>query len=162
MSKKLTSEELSFPIRKNEQIKSNRKSPEKILEIKDQYRLIIEDMPVLICSFLPDGKITFVNRTYCEQFNKTYEELIGSSFLSVIPKAKQKIMMDIISVLTPDSPIQSHEYPIIASDGDIRWQRWANCAVFDDHGKLIAYQSIGEDITEYKKKQKIIVKKTGH
>ena len=131
----------------------------KILEIKDQYRLIIEDMPVLICSFLPDGKITFVNRTYCEQFNKTYEELIGSSFLSVIPKAKQKIMMDIISVLTPDSPIQSHEHPVIAPDGDIRWQRWANCAVFDDHGKLIAYQSIGEDITEYKRKQKIILKK---
>ena len=131
----------------------------KILEIKDQYRLIIEDMPVLICSFLPDGRITFVNRTYCEQFNKTYEELIGSSFLSVIPKAKQKIMMDIISVLTPDSPIQSHEHPVIAPDGDIRWQRWANCAVFDDHGKLIAYQSIGEDITEYKRKQKIILKK---
>jgi len=129
------------------------------LKGEDPYRSIIEDMPILICSFLPDGKITFVNRNYCEHFNKTREELVGSSFLSVIPRAKQKIMMDKISALTSQSPIQSHEHPMIAPDGGIRWQRWANCAVFDDNGKLIAYQSIGEDITEYKRKQKIILKK---
>ncbi len=129
------------------------------MENKDQFRSIIEDMPVLICSFLPDGKITFVNKTYCENFNKTYDELIGASFLSVIPEAKQKIMMDKLSVLTPESPVQSHENPIFALNGEIRWQRWVNCALFDDHGKLIAYQSLGEDITEYKYKQKIILKK---
>ncbi|MCP3872879.1 MAG: PAS domain-containing protein, partial [Desulfobacteraceae bacterium] len=99
------------------------------------------------------------NRTYCENFNKTHEELIGASFLSVIPESKQKIMMDKLAVLTPESPVQSHENPVINPNGEIRWQRWVNCAVFDDHGKLIAYQSLGEDITEYKRKQKIILKK---
>ncbi len=139
---------------------SRKPASEKIpREIRDQYRSIIQDMPVLICSFLPDGKITFVNKTYCEHFNKTYEELVGSSFLSVIPKTKQKIMMDKLLALTPDSPIQYHEHPLIDPKGDIRWQRWANCAVFDEHGTLIAYQSFGEDITEYKWKQKIILKK---
>ncbi|WP_457552104.1 PAS domain S-box protein [Desulfobacula sp.] len=128
-------------------------------EIKYQYRSIVEDMPIMICSFLPDGKITYVNKTYCEHFNKTREELIGSSFLSVIPETKQKIMMDIISTLTAASPIQSHENPVIDSNGVTRWQRWANCAVFDDLGKLIAYQSIGEDVTAYKRKQKAILKK---
>ena len=129
------------------------------MEIQDPYRSIIQEMPILICSFLPDGKITFVNKTYCEHFNKTYEQLMGSSFLTVVPEAKQKIMMDKLSGLTPDSPIQSHEHPLIGPQGDICWQRWANCAVFDEHGTLIAYQSFGEDITEYKRKQKIILKK---
>ncbi len=130
-----------------------------VIEGKDRYRTIIEDMPVLICSFLPDGKITFANKTYCENFNKTHEELIGASFLSVIPESKQKIMMDKLTVLTPESPVQSHENPVINPNGEVRWQRWVNCAVFDDHGKLIAYQSLGEDITEYKRKQKTILKK---
>jgi len=160
VSKKLTSENLPYQIQKINPAKSRRKTAEKTQpEIRDQYNSIVQDMPILICSFLPDGKITFANKTYCEHFNKTYEELIGSSFLSVVPEAKRKIMMDKLSALTPDSPIQSHELPLITPKGDIRWQRWANCAVFDDHGNHIAYQSFGEDITEYKRKQKIILKK---
>lgn len=160
MSKKHTAGNFPYQVQKFEQVKSRHKTAEiKVPEIKDPYRSIIEDMPVLICSFLPDGKITFINKTYCEHFNKTYEELIGASFLSVIPENKQKLMMDKISALTVDSPIQSHETPLMLANGDIRWRRWENCAVFDDHGKLIAYHSIGEDITEYKRKQRIIIKK---
>jgi PAS domain S-box-containing protein len=37
---------------------------------------------------------------------------------------------------------------VIAPGGDIRWQRWTNRALFDAQGKVIAYQSIGEDITD--------------
>lgn len=160
MTQKHTSETLPDQIQKIEPATSRHHQTENIpMEIHDPYRSIIQDMPILICSFLPDGKITFVNKTYCEHFNKPCEELVGSSFLSVVPETKQKIMMDKLSALTPDSPIQSHELPLTDSKGDIRWQRWANCAVFDDHGKLIAYQSFGEDITEYKRKQKIILKK---
>ncbi len=160
MSKKIRFETLPHQTKKVSMASSESKKDTKIpSELQDPYRSIVQDMPILICSFLPDGKITFANKTYCEHFNKTYEELIGSSFLSVVPEAKQKIMMEKLSALTPDSPIQSHELPLISPKGDIRWQRWANCAVFDDQGKLIAYQSFGEDITEYKRKQKTILKK---
>ena len=120
-------------------------------ESKERYRGVVEDLPALVCNFLPGGEITFVNTAYCEYFGKTPEQLVGNSFLSLIPESDQKTVMDNISDLTVESPTKSHEHPVIAPNGNICWQRWTNRALFDDQGKVISYQSLGEDITEYKR-----------
>ena len=38
-------------------------------------------------------------------------------------------------------------------DGEIRWQRWSDRAIFTDLGALIEYQSVGRDITETKRSE---------
>ena len=129
---------------------SLKQAQETLRESEEQCRAIVEDIPVLICRFLPCGEITFVNKAYCEYFGKTSERLVGSTFISLIPETDRETVMANISALTVDSPTQSHEHRIIAPDGDIRWQRWTNCALFDVRGKAVAYQSIGEDITDRK------------
>ncbi|MBN2145506.1 MAG: PAS domain S-box protein, partial [Candidatus Aureabacteria bacterium] len=48
---------------------------QKILSSKKQYQTLVEDMPVLICRFLSNGTLTFVNRHYCEYFQKKEKEL---------------------------------------------------------------------------------------
>lgn len=116
-------------------------------ENQDRYRSIVNDLPLLVCSFLPGGEISFVNEAYCRYFEKTSDELVGSNFLLLIPEADRKTVMDNISSLTIDSPTQSHEHPVITANGEIRWQRWINRAVFDVRGDVCEYQSIGEDIT---------------
>jgi PAS domain S-box-containing protein len=99
---------------------------------------------------LPGGEILFVNDAYCSYFDRSFDELVGSNFLSLIPETDQKTVMDNISALTPATPTQSHEHAVITPKGNIRWQRWINRAIFDDRGKVVEYQSIGEDITERK------------
>jgi PAS domain S-box-containing protein len=149
MAEKPTYEELEQRVKQLEQAEFKRKKAEKALqESEDRYRGIVADTPVLICRFLPGGEITFVNKAYCEYFDKTYEELVSSTFLSLIPEADLETVMANISALTVESPMQSHEHQVIAPGGDIRWQRWTNRALFDAQGKVIAYQSIGEDITD--------------
>jgi PAS domain S-box-containing protein len=119
-------------------------------ESEERYRAVVENTPVLICRFLPDGEITYVNETYCKYFEKTSEELVGQTFLSLIPESDRETVMVHISALTVESPTQSQEHRVIAGDGDIRWQRWTNHALFDAEGKVVAYQSIGEDVTKRK------------
>jgi len=125
-------------------------------ESEERYRAIAEDMPVLICRFLPGGEITFVNEAYCKYFAKTPEELVGSNFLSLIPEANRENVMANISALTVESPTQSHEHPVTAPNGGVRWQRWTNRAMFDARGNVVAYQSIGEDITERKRAEEAL------
>jgi PAS domain S-box-containing protein len=36
------------------------------------------------------------------------------------------------------------------ADGQIRWQRWSDRALFDENGSIIEYQSVGRDVTEQK------------
>ncbi|MCH7910494.1 MAG: PAS domain S-box protein, partial [Candidatus Hydrogenedentes bacterium] len=122
-------------------------------ESEERYRAIAEDSPGLICRFLPGGEITFVNDAYCRYFEKTAEELAGSSFLSLIPEEDRETVMANIAALTVESPTDSIEHAAIAPGGEIRWQRWTRLALFDKEGKAAAYQAIGEDITERKQAQ---------
>ncbi|MEA3225825.1 MAG: PAS domain S-box protein, partial [Planctomycetota bacterium] len=134
----------------NRMISDRKKAEEALEQSEKRYRGVVEDTPGLICRFLPGGEITYVNEAYCKYFAKTIEELVGSNFLSLIPEADRQGVMANISVLTVDSPMQSHEHPVIAPGGEIRRQRWTNRALFDDRGKVVDYQSVGEDITERK------------
>ncbi|MGD8241969.1 MAG: PAS domain S-box protein [Desulfobacterales bacterium] len=159
MTEKPSYEELEQQVKEMTQDKFNYKKAEKALkESEERYRGVIEDLPALICNFLPSGEITFVNRAYCEYFGKTPKQLVGNSFLSLIPESEQKTVMDNISNLTVESPTDSHAHKVIAPDGKIRWHRWTNRALFDAQGKVISYQSIGEDITEYKRIEEVLRK----
>ena len=151
MPKKLIYKELEKRIQELEQAVVKHKRNERALqEDLNKYRAVIDEIPLLICSFLPGGEIELVNSAYCDYFEKTLDELVGSNFLSFIPEADQKAVMDNISALSVELPTQSHEHSVIAQNGDIRWQHWTNRAIFDDRGKVVGYQSIGEDITERK------------
>jgi len=157
MTEKPTYDELEKRIQELEHVESKLKRAEKALnESEGRYRAVVEDMPGLICNFMPGGEITFVNKAYCEYFGETFKELVGINFLSLIPESEQKAVMDNISSLKLESPTQSHEHTVIASNGDILWQSWTNRALFDDQGKIIGYQSIGRDITERKQAEEAL------
>ena len=126
---------------------------EALRDSEEKYRGVVEDTPVLICCFLPDGELTFVNRTYCTYFARRPDELVGSTFLSLLPEADREKVMESISALTVESPTHSHDHRVIAPGGDIRWQRWTIRALFDAQGTAVAYQSVGEDITERKRSE---------
>ena len=152
MTEKPTYGELEKRIQQLENVEYNFKSSEEeLLQSEGRYRSVVEDMPGLICSFLPGGEITFANKAYCEYFGQTFEELVGKNFQSLIPESEQKFVMDNISNLKVESPTQSHEHKVIAPNGDIRWQSWTNRALFDDQGNIVGYQAIGKDITERKR-----------
>lgn len=116
---------------------------------KDHYSLV-EDLPALVCSFLNDGTLTYVNTAYCQYFNKSKESLIDSNFLWNIPKTGRKLAQMQFQSLTPDSPVASHEHQVLAPNGQTRWQQWTYRAFFDDQFNIINYQAVGYDCTERK------------
>jgi len=132
------------------------RAEEALRESQERYRSVTEDSPGLICRFLPGGEITFVNDAYCDYFGKTRKELIGKTFLTLIPEEDRETVMANISALTVDSPTQTHEHQVIAPDGEIRWQRWTNHAMFNEQNRAVAYQSFGDDITGHKRAEEAL------
>jgi len=137
-------------------ITERRQTEEALLASEERYRAVAEEIPVLICRFLPGNEITYANDTYCKYFEKTPQELVGSSFLMLIPEEDRETVARNILALTVESPTQSHEHHVITSTGEFRWHRWTNRALFDKRGKPIAYQAIGEDITDRKQAEEAI------
>jgi PAS domain S-box-containing protein len=131
---------------------SERKEMEEALRASERfYRTIIEDQTDLICRFRPDGVITFVNDAYCRYFDKTREELIGQTFVPMIPKEDQEVVHQKFSSLSLRSPQTSYVHRVIHPNGEVRWQQWTDRAIFDDSGELVEFQSVGQDITEQKR-----------
>ena len=120
-------------------------------ESEENYRALVEDMPALVCRFLPDGTLTFVNNSYCRYFSKTRDELLGANFFQFIPAQEREKVRKQYRSLTQESPAINYEHQVYTPDGDVHWQRWTDRALFDEKDNLYQYQSIGFDITESKK-----------
>lgn len=115
---------------------------------ESRYRAIVEDQTELICRFLPDGTLTFVNEAYCRYFGKRRQELIGHSFIPLIPEEDQGEVHSQFASLSPLKPVVTYEHRVIMPDGSLRWQRWTDRALFSERGTVQEYASVGQDITE--------------
>ncbi len=131
-------------------ITERKQAEEALQESEEQYRSVVEDSPFLIERFLPDGTITFVNQEYCRFFGKKPDELVGMNMRFSIPEKERESVLSNIASLTEESPVQAFENNNVRHDGEIRWMRWTNRALFDEKGKVTSYQSLSEDITERK------------
>ena len=130
---------------------SDRKNAEKALRQSEaRYRAIVEDQSELICRYLPDGKITFVNQAYCRYFGVQPEDLLGNSFMPPIPEADREIFQHRYTSVSPDKPIFTGEHRVILPSGEIGWQQWIDRAIFDESGQIVEYQAAGRDVTQLK------------
>ncbi|MGK7890943.1 MAG: EAL domain-containing protein [Leptolyngbyaceae cyanobacterium] len=137
-------------------ITERKHSEEALKQSKERYQGLVEDIPTLLCRYLPGGELTFVNQAYADYFGQTVESLVGTNFLNLIPEANRAAVWANLEQLTIEMATQTQEHPVIHPDGRPRWQRWTDRALFDDQGNIRAYQAIGEDITLLHQSQRIL------
>jgi len=130
---------------------TDRKHAEEALrETEKKYRAVVQAQTELICRFLPDGTLTFVNDAYCRYFDMKQEDLIGHSFMTLIPEEDRDAVFQQFHSLTPENRVATYEHRVIMPNRDIHWMRWTDQAIYDDRNQLIEYQSVGWDITDLK------------
>ncbi|MEG5052443.1 MULTISPECIES: PAS domain S-box protein [unclassified Microcoleus] len=115
-----------------------------------RYLAIVEDQTELICRYLPNGKITFVNQAYCRYFGLQQFDLLGKCFMSLLPEADREIFQQQYTSVSPENPIFTCEHRVILPSGEIRWQQWIDRAIFNDSGQIVEYQAAGRDVTDRK------------
>jgi two-component system cell cycle sensor histidine kinase/response regulator CckA len=120
-------------------------------ESEQRYRVLVEDMPALICRFRSDGTLTFVNKAYCNYFDRSAAELVGYNFFHFIPEEERETVRRHFQSLTPSHPLDTYEHKVVDRNGELRWQQWTDRALFSAEGELIEFQSLGQDITARRK-----------
>jgi PAS domain S-box-containing protein len=135
-----------------------REAEEILRKSEESYRAVVEDQTELICRFLPDKTLTFVNSAHCRYFGLKRDELIGTSFMRLIPESEHEYVESHFASLGIESPVAMLEHQVVAPNGEICWQQWTNRAILDDEERIIEFQSVGRDITKRKQAEEALHK----
>lgn len=121
---------------------------------EERYRSVVDTQNEMICRYLPDSTLTFVNDAYCRFWNRTREELLGKKFVEFVPASWREVVLDHLDRIR--SGVAAHEHPVILKDTTIGWHRWINHVIVDDQGRVVELQGIGRDITDQKRAEEAV------
>jgi len=66
-------------------ITESKRYEESLKRSEEKYRILVENQQDLICRWLPDTTITFVNDAFCLFAGKKGKEIVGKKLLDFIP-----------------------------------------------------------------------------
>lgn len=123
---------------------------EKLRKREQFLRSVLETQEDMICRFLPDTTLTFVNGPYCRAFGCTAEELIGTRFLDPVPEDSRHGVLETLSALSASNKSITFSMEVTLPDGSTGWHQWTHSVITGSKGDVIEIQATGHDITRQK------------
>ncbi len=126
------------------------KAASRLEESERRYRAVVEDQTEIVCRYLPNGELTFVNDAFCRFFGGEAEALLGRKFFTVAVEKDRVEFATQLSSLNRHRPIRTREQRWDGPHDESRWLQWTDRALFDGAGDLVEFQSVGRDTTDQK------------
>jgi len=114
----------------------------------DDLLALIDDEMEYVVRRTAEGITRYVNDTYCRAVGKSREELVGRPFKPLVSPEDAVRIQEHLARLTAKYPVGTIEYKAVMVNGELRYQRWQDRALFNDRGELDTINSFGIDITE--------------
>lgn len=111
------------------------------------YQAVVEEQTEFIRRFRPDGRLTFVNSALCRFYGKTAEELLQYNFVDLLSEEERDSIVEQVYSISPDNPEIITEPSYRGADGRMHFVQYVTKGIFDEHGNVIEYQSVGRDMT---------------
>lgn len=117
---------------------------------RQSYLRLIQDQTEFVFRCMPNGCLIYVNEVFCNYFNKTKSELIGSTWFPGMWQSRLIEVRQKIDGLSPQCPTVRIEDRVLTAEGSPRWAEFLVRGHFDADGKLLELQYVGHDITALK------------
>ena len=117
---------------------------------------VLQSQREMICRFMPDTTLTYVNDAYCRFFGVPAEQLIGRKFLELVPVSAHESVLETVASLSAANPTRTYCHPVIRRDGSVSWQEWTDRVILDSQQQVIELQSTGRDITEQREAEEAL------
>lgn len=142
---------ISYPYLKLRRTEREREQAQRALrESEQRYRGIVEDQTELICRFVPEGYLTFVNEAYCQYFGQPREALLGQEFMPFTSDDEQVQTDTRSDVYTQNAPVMTMSGQFVMPNREVRWVQWTVRSIFNEQEHLVELQAVGRDVTERK------------
>ena len=140
------------------------KSEEALRRERDRAQSYLDTVEAIIVALDAEGRITSINRKGCKLLGRSEQDLVGRDWFSLClpqPEGKERVFPLFLKLMKGD--IESVEYfenSIVNGTGEIREIAWHNALLRDENGRITGTLSAGEDITEQKRLQDEVRKKS--
>jgi len=114
-------------------------------------RDVIDAIPTIVWSALPDGSNTYVNKGFAEYSGLSAEQAAGSGWQAAThPDDLQQHWSKWMASVAAGEPFEN-EVRFRRADGQYRWHLCRGVALRDDEGRIVRWYGILFDIDELKK-----------
>src|SRR5258708_6027534 len=135
----------------NLDIDDAKRAEEALRKSERELRDVIDTIPAIVWSTLPDGSNTYINKRFEEYTGSSAEQIAGSGWQTLIPlddlerheeKGREAV-----------APGKPHENEVRSrrSDGQYRWQLDRGVPLRDEDGNIVKWYGVTTDIEERKR-----------
>jgi PAS domain S-box-containing protein len=133
-----------------------RKSFQDIQALQDQLRLVIDTIPALVWSTLPDGSADFLNQRWLEYTGLALEEGLGWGGRSAVhPKDRARFVDEWRAAVAAGEPFE-HEVRLRRADGEYRWMLIRAVPLRDELGNIVKWYGTSTDIEDRKRAEEAL------
>jgi PAS domain S-box-containing protein len=133
-------------------ITERKEAEEAVKRSEERLRNVLEEIPQLAVSLLPDGSIAYVNRHFLDLTGWRREEVLGRDWFELFTsesrweKSRQMFLATMSHGEVGD--FSRHESEILLRDGQKRLIAWSNVLTKDRQGGIRDITCMGVDLTE--------------
>jgi len=116
-----------------------------------ELREVVDTIPAIVWSTLPDGSNTYVNKRFVEYSGSSAEQMAGSGWQALIhPDDLERHAGKWMEAVATGKPLEN-EVRSRRSDGQYRWQLDRGVPLRDEDGNIVKWYGVTTDIEDRKR-----------
>src|SRR5216684_3803195 len=127
-----------------------------IREQEAELREVVDTIPAIVWSTLPDGSNTYVNKRFVEYSGSSAEQMAGSGWQALIhPDDLERHAGKWMEAVATGKPLEN-EVRSRRSDGQYRWQLDRGVPFRDEDGNIVKWYGVTTDIEDRKRAEEAL------
>ena len=142
-------------------ISSRKQAEEDIRRERDRAQQYLDIAGVILVALDSKGQVTLINKKGVKILGYSEKELIGKNWFDLcLPKSVKREVLNVFYQLMAGEVegVEYFENPIRTKFGEERLIEWHNTLIRDEAGKITGTLSSGEDVTERRKDEEMLLK----
>jgi formate hydrogenlyase transcriptional activator len=135
----------------NFEIEDQKRTEAVLRRSEREFRDVIDSIPAVVWSTLPDGSNTYVNKRFVEYSGASAEQTVGSGWEALIhPDDLEQHTRKWMEAVATGNP-HENEVRSRRSDGQYRWQLDRGVPLRDEDGNVVKWYGVTTDIEDRKR-----------
>ena len=131
-------------------------------EAETHFKLVIDTIPAMVATTLPDGSADYVNKRWLDYYGLSLEDLRDWRWTVVVhPEDQPRVMAEWLSAVASGKPLET-EFRMQRADAEYRWFLVRTVPLRDELGSIVKWFSAGHDIEDRRRVESELRRSEAH